>query len=350
MIERQTVLITGCCGFLGSHFVNYLLEHTDWNIVGLDGLFYCATLKNIADALNNDRFTFIKADFCDYQFMHFVFKTYHFSKVFHIGAYTHVDNSFDNSLDFTKNNTYGTHVILELCRKYSISQLVYMSTDEVYGTVPEGHFAKETDDYKPTNPYSVSKANAEQLCKTYIDNYKTNVIIVRANNMIGTKQFIEKLVPKFIYRLLNQQTCCIHGTGQTFRTFINVRDVCKALLTISNKSKPCEIWNIGTSSKYSVLDITIKIIDKLRQFTNVLTDEQKQFLNKPIDRLIEFVQDRIFNDVRYDIDTTKIEQQLGFIPMISLDESLTECVKWYIHNQHYFDENNPSKYTKPHSH
>ena len=399
--EQLTVFVTGCCGFLGSHVVDYLLAQTQWRVIGIDALSYCATLKNIEEAMTQkDRFTFVKGDFCDYTFMHYLFMKEQPSIIFHIGAYTHVDNSFDNSVAFTRNNTLGTHTLLELCRKFHTRLFLHMSTDEVYGTVPEGHLAKETDEYSPTNPYSVSKVNAENICRTYFDNYGTKMCVIRCNNIIGTRQFVEKLVPKFIMRLLQCKKCCIHGSGETFRNFINVKDVCKALLAVaveeyrlagapanapahapahvpaprslltcsalSHDTFTDHVWNIGIAEKHSVNEITSKIIGIMQelaiggdaekraagQYDDLLPldSQQRIFLFQADEALIEHVPDRIFNDVRYDVDTTKLRERLGITPSIGIDESIRECILWYVAHQDYFNENNPGKFMKPHSH
>ena len=387
--EPLSVFVTGCCGFLGSHVVDYLLAQTQWRVIGIDALSYCATLKNIEEAMKQkDRFTFVKGDFCDYTFMHYLFMKEQPSIIFHIGAYTHVDNSFDNSVAFTRNNTLGTHTLLELCRKFHTRLFLHMSTDEVYGTVPEGHLAKETDEYSPTNPYSVSKVNAENICRTYFDNYGTKMCVIRCNNIIGTRQFVEKLVPKFIMRLLQCKKCCIHGSGETFRNFINVKDVCKALLAVALEeyhlacapasrslltcSAPSHdiftdhIWNIGIAEKHSVNEITSKIISIMQELAIggdaekraaghyadllPLDSQQRIFVFQADEALIEHVPDRIFNDVRYDVDTTKLRERLGITPSIGIDESIRECILWYVAHQDYFNENNPGKFMKPHSH
>ena len=378
--EQLTVFVTGCCGFLGSHVVDYLLAQTQWRVIGIDALSYCATLKNIEEAMTQkDRFTFVKGDFCDYTFMHYLFMKEQPSIIFHIGAYTHVDNSFDNSVAFTRNNTLGTHTLLELCRKFHTRLFLHMSTDEVYGTVPDGHLAKETDEYSPTNPYSVSKVNAENICRTYFDNYGTKMCVIRCNNIIGTRQFVEKLVPKFIMRLLQCKKCCIHGSGETFRNFINVKDVCKALLAValeeyhlaclpapSHDIFTDHVWNIGITEKHSVNEITSKIISIMQElaiggdaekraaghYDDLLPlDSQQRFFVFQADKaLIEHVPDRIFNDVRYDVDTTKLRERLGITPSIGIDESIRECILWYVAHQDYFNENNPGKFMKPHSH
>ena len=338
------VLVTGCCGFLGSHFVKRLINDTDWTIIGIDNLSYCSSLKNI-EGLDKNRFEFVKADFCDYPFMHYLFKSAKFDIIFHIGAFTHVDNSFDNSLEFTKNNTLGTHTLLEVSRKFNVPKFIHMSTDEVYGSIPEGVLADESFGFNPSNPYSVSKVNAENIIETYKNNYNMNIIIIRGNNIIGTHQFVEKVIPKFIMRLLSKRKCCIHGNGTVTRNFTAVEDMTRAILLIAQKSKPNEIWNVGNVKKYTILETTHKIINSMNKFKDLLSKDIQEFLES--DDLIEFVEDRIFNDVRYDMNISKVKT-IGFVPEIFFDDELDKIVKWYIENQDYYKDMNIEKYTKPH--
>lgn len=358
--SQSIVLVTGCCGFLGSHLLRRIIKETSYNVVGIDMLSYCSSLKNIEDIAKNEdyakRFTFIKCDFCDYPFLHALFKIYRFTIIFHIGAYTHVDNSFDNSLDFTRNNTLGTHTLLEVSRKFPVKCFLHMSTDEVYGSIPEGTEATEEYPFNPTNPYSISKVNAELLCKTYRENYGLNIVIVRGNNIVGPYQFVEKLIPKFTIRLLKRMKCCVHGNGNTYRNFTHVDDMTRAILLIANKSKPNQIYNVGNTAKYSVNDTTKLIIDCLRKismqncYANYFTLQQTAYLQQPYENLIDYVQDRIFNDVRYDMDISKINKELGFKPEHCFEKDIYEIVLWYVMHQDYYNSNNVDKYIKPHSH
>ena len=346
------VLVTGCCGFLGSHLVKRLVSETNWNIIGIDNLSYCASLKNI-EGISKERFVFIKADFCDYCFLHYLFYINNFDIVFHIGAFTHVDNSFDNSLVFTKNNTLGTHTLLEVARKFKTPKFIHMSTDEVYGSIPEGINANESFKFNPSNPYSVSKSNAEEIIKTYKENYKMNIIVIRGNNIIGTHQFVEKVIPKFITRLLSCKKVCIHGSGLATRNFTAVEDMTRAILLISQKSDASEIWNVGNIEKYSVLETSEKIINEMKILIKnkpkLFSKEQIEWIQKDQSELIEFVEDRLFNDMRYDLDISKVKS-LGFVPEISFDEELKKIVLWYCSNQDYYKDMNIEKYISPHCH
>ena len=342
-------LVTGCCGFLGSHLCKYISKNTSNDIIGIDKLSYCSSLKNIEGI---ERFKFIQADFCDYNFMKYILESEKPDVIFHIGAYTHVDNSFNSSLKFTYNNVYGTHVILELCRELHISKLIHMSTDEVYGSVPDGEKADENSKLDPTNPYSVSKACAESIIETYISNFNLNVIRVRCNNLIGTHQFVEKLIPKFILRLLRGDKCCIHGNGKNTRNFTDVKEVCRGLVLIAEKSEKNEIWNIGVNEEYSVNDITHLLISSLIKLTLeqpvLFTSMQVKHLQQNYADLIEYVPDRIFNDTRYTMSTDKIRSKLGFEINQDIEHIIQDVCLWYVKNQNYYNGNDIIRYTQPH--
>ena len=341
------VLVTGCCGFLGSHLCRDIIKRTNWTVIGIDNLSYCSSLKNIED-INKSRFMFIKADFCDKEFMHYIFSVNKFDIVFHIGAFTHVDNSFDNSVMFSRNNVYGTHVLLQLAHKFKIPKFIHMSTDEVYGSIPDNEFADESYPFNPTNPYSTTKVCAELLAKSYKDNYGLNIIIIRGNNIIGTHQFVEKVVPKFIMRLLKLEKCCIHGNGLMTRNFTAVDDMTRAIILIANESEQNEIWNVGNIKKYTIVDTAKMIIEEMKKpiYHQYLTKDQIEHLQR--DDLIEYVEDRIFNDIRYDMNIGKIKNKLGFEPQYSFEDQLPKIVEWYLSHQDYFNDLNIDKYIKPH--
>lgn len=296
----KRILVTGGCGFIGSNFINYYMDtHPIDKIVNIDRLDYCAKETNVKP---NDNYTFIKGDINDRELIIKTLIDYHIDTVIHFAAQTHVDNSFEEwtSLDFTRDNVLGTHTLLECCRIYKkIHRFLHMSTDEVYGEVSLDHTGcNEKSILNPTNPYAATKAGAEMLVRSYHYSFGIPIIIMRCNNVYGPNQYPEKVIPKFISQIKNNQKCTIHGNGQTRRNFIHTYDVSTAIDTILQNGHVGKIYNIGTDNEYSVLDIARIVIEKYKP-------------GEDIENFIEFVPDRYFNDFRYAIDSSKL-RKLGW--------------------------------------
>lgn len=306
----KNVLFTGACGFIGSNVLNYFLEkYTDVNFFNIDKLDYCASQSNVKAT---DKYTFIHGNICDASLIIFLLNTYNIDTIFHFAAQTHVDNSFGNSLQFTEDNIKGTHTLLECCKKYDkLKKFIHMSTDEVYGEVNIDHpgCTEEKSLLNPTNPYAATKAAAEFLCRSYYHSFKLPIIIVRCNNVYGPNQYPEKLIPKFIKHLENNEKLPIHGNGETRRNFIHAYDVATAFDKIYEKGIINEIYNIGTDNEYTVLEIAKILIEKYKPGEN-------------FNDWIVFVPDRKFNDFRYSINSRKL-RELGW------SETLSRCV--YFH-------------------
>lgn len=287
------VLITGGCGFIGSNFINYyLLKDPNVYVVNIDCLNYCASKTNVTPHPN---YIFEQGNITDKQLVLKLLKEYEVDIVVHFAAQSHVDNSFSNSLQYTIDNTYGTHVLMECTKEYGkLKQFIHISTDEVTGTLSLEHEGcTEECLLNPTNPYAASKAGAEFICRSYFHSFKLPVIIVRCNNVYGINQYPEKLIPKFITLLKENKKLTIHGTGETRRNFIWTKDVNTALSLIMEKGIMGEIYNIGTRQEYSVLDIAKLLVQKMHHSDNV-------------EDYIEYVEDRPFNDFRYAINTNKL--------------------------------------------
>lgn len=315
----KKILVTGGCGFIGSNFINFFLKTCDdVHIINIDKLDYCAREDNIKETR---MYTFIKCDICDYDGVLRILKEYDIDTVIHFAAQTHVDNSFVDSLAFTRDNTYGTHVLIEACRVYGcITKFIHISTDEVYGEVSlDSPGLDEKSLLNPTNPYSASKAGAEFIIKSYYYSFKMPVIICRCNNVYGPNQYEEKVIPKFINQLLKGEKCTIHGNGQSRRNFIHADDVSRALECILNHGKINHTYNIGDdSNEMSVLDIVNKLVDII-------------YPGDCITKWVTFVEDRHFNDFRYSIDNTKL-MNLGWKPLMDLNKELKCLVNnGYIH-------------------
>lgn len=309
-LKMKNILVTGGCGFIGSNFINYFLSrYEDSKIFNIDCLNYCSSKTNILPSIN---YKFIEGDITDFSFVSFILSEFNIDTIIHFAAQSHVDNSFNSSLQYTKDNILGTHILLECSRKYGkIQKFVHFSTDEVYGEVSinqEGCI--ENCILNPTNPYAATKAAAEFLVTSYNHSFKLPYIIIRCNNVYGPNQYREKLIPKFIHLLKNNQKCTIHGTGLNRRNFIHSYDVATALDIILRSNLINEIINIGTNNEYTVLDIAKKLVKFIKK-----DDSYENYL--------DFVEDRPFNDFRYSVNNDKIKN-LGWKECINFDEGLKQ--------------------------
>jgi dTDP-glucose 4,6-dehydratase len=290
----MNILVTGGCGFIGSNFINYILKkYNNINIYNIDCLNYCSKINNVE---NNIKYTFIKGNITDKELVYNILYNYKINIIIHFAAQTHVDNSFDNSLQFTIDNIYGTHVLLQAAKEYGkIIKFIHFSTDEVYGEVDAEHNGCcEKSILNPTNPYAATKAGAEFLVRSYNHSFKLPIIIIRCNNVYGPNQYPEKVIPRFIKLLKDNNKLTIHGNGLTRRNFIWAEDVASAIDIILFKGEIGEIYNIGSNQEYSVIDIATILINKIKNDNN-------------IESYITYVNDRPFNDFRYAIDCNKLK-------------------------------------------
>ena len=309
----MNILITGGCGFIGSNFINYYFNKIIGNIICIDALYYCASLESINQNIRDSpRFTMIHDNLNNYNKLVTILKDYSITHVIHFAAQSHVDNSFNDSMQYTEDNVKGTHSLLEAIRNVSLKiVLLHFSTDEVYGESRlNSNINTETSLLCPTNPYAASKAAAEMFVMSYIYSFKLKAIITRCNNVYGLNQYPEKLIPRFIKLLKNGEKCTIHGTGTSIRNFIEVYDVCTAIEIILNKGAIGDIYNIGSDkiNEYSVLDITKILIKYIHN-------------SDSIDEYITFVEDRPFNDTRYFISNDKLVK-LGWTQTIDFISGL----------------------------
>ncbi len=314
-MSYRNILVTGACGFIGSNFVNRLTNvNKSTRIVCVDKIDYCSNPDHLE---TNNRIILVKCDINNYEIMLNVLEEYSIDAVVHFASQTHVDNSFGNSLQFTIDNILGTHTLLECCKTYGkIKRFIHMSTDEVYGEVEITHSGcTEKSLLNPTNPYAATKAGAEFLVRSYYHSYKFPSVIVRCNNVYGPNQYYEKLIPKFVYLLLTGQKCTVQGTGQTRRNFIHVDDVSDAILTILASGELNNIYNIGTTNEYSVMDILKLLVDKI-------------CVDKDYTNHIEYIEDRPFNDFRYAIDSSNI-RKLGWTEKVDFQDGIDQTLEWY---------------------
>lgn len=296
------LLITGGCGFIGSNFINYIYEKNKYNIINFDAMYYCANENNVHEHIRkSSNYKLIKGNLCDINFIKYVVEENVITHVIHFAAQSHVDNSFENSLQYTQDNILGTHTLLEVCRKYGkIERFIHVSTDEVYGESmledDENHKTEQTV-LCPTNPYAATKAGAELIAQAYYHSYKMPIIITRGNNVYGPNQYPEKIIPKFIQLLNADKKVTIQGDGSCLRAFLHSEDTARAFELILEKGEIGEIYNIGCDEgmEYSVLDVA-KILIKLKKNT------------EDYNKWIEYVKDRPFNDKRYYISNKKLKK------------------------------------------
>ena len=321
----KNILVTGGCGFIASNFLNYMIKKYDkLNFINLDAMYYCANEKNISKSNRNKKnYKFIKGTIQNKELVNFILREHKIDTIVHFAAQSHVDNSFSNPIQYTKDNILGTHILLEAVREYGeIEKFIHVSTDEVYGEsiCQETDIKNEKSLLNPTNPYAATKASAEMLVNSYVYSYGLPVIITRGNNVYGPRQYPEKLIPKFINLLLEDKKCTIHGEGETERSFLYVDDVVKAFEIILSKGKIGEIYNIGTNYEYSVMEITRRLIKLIH---NCDMNEDRHFK-----KYIDFVEDRKYNDKRYNISFNKL-LSLGWKQEIFIDEGLKKTFEHY---------------------
>jgi dTDP-glucose 4,6-dehydratase len=308
------VLVTGGAGFIGSNFVRHALAaHSDWHITNLDKLTYAGRLENLTGILDHPRHTFVKGDVADPSVA--VPLVTNANIVVHFAAETHVDRSLTNAGDFITTDVYGTFVLLDAARQApDLRRFVQISTDEVYGSVPEGS-SRETDELRPRNPYSASKAGADRLAYSYWATYGVPVIITRASNNYGPNQFPEKIVPLFITNAIDDVPVPLYGDGLNERDWLHVSDHCEALDLLVHVGVPGEVYNVGGGNNVRNVDLTRQIL---------------KLVGKP-ESLIQPVTDRPGHDRRYSLDTSKI-QSLGWRPRVPFETGLRETVVWYLQN------------------
>ena len=319
MSERINLLVTGGCGFIGSNFINYIFNKNTYNIINIDNLYYCANIDNVEKHIQcSPYYTFIRGNICSRDLIQHVLINYKINIIIHFAAQSHVDNSFENSIQYTNDNIVGTHNLLECSRLYNnLTKFIHISTDEVYGESMNDidEMAKtEQSILCPTNPYAATKASAELIAQSYFHSFNMPIIITRGNNVYGPNQYPEKLIPKFINLLKNNQKVTIQGDGSNVRSFLHSNDAVTAFEIIINKGVIGEIYNIGCDEQmeYSILDVTKLLVKYIKNDDN-------------IDNYIEYIPDRPFNDKRYYISNSKIKN-LGWDIYTSFEKGLQDLL------------------------
>ena len=337
----RTYLVTGGAGFIGSNYIHYMFKKYDneIRIINVDVLTYAGNLENLKDIENRDNYTFVKADICDKEAISKIFAENDIDRVVHFAAESHVDRSIKNPEVFVKTNVLGTAVMLN-CAKAAWElpdgtfkegkKFLHVSTDEVYGSLPddENAFFYETSPYEPHSPYSASKASSDMLVKAYMDTYKFPANITNCSNNYGPYQFPEKLIPLIINNALQGKKLPVYGDGKNVRDWLFVEDHAKAIDMVQEKGRLFETYNVGGHNERPNIFIVKTIISQLHER---LQDEGIS------EELIKHVADRLGHDRRYGIDPTKIKNDLGWYPETPFEKGIVLTIDWYLNHQEWMD-------------
>ena len=321
------ILITGGAGFIGSNFVRYMLDkYGDYEIVNLDSLTYCGNLENLREIEDNPNYTFCKGDITDKDL---VFKiTSDVDYIVNFAAESHVDRSIEDPEIFIKSNVLGTQVLLDAAKEYGIKKYLQVSTDEVYGSLGKTGYFREDTPLAPNSPYSASKASADLMVRAYNKTFDLPVNITRCSNNYGPYQFPEKLIPLMISNALENKLLPVYGDGLNVRDWLHVYDHCSAIDLVLHRGKIGEIYNIGGNNEKKNMEIVKLIL---------------QNLNKP-ESLIHFVKDRLGHDRRYAIDSSKIQNELGWTPKYTFETGIAETIQWYLDNKEWWERIKSGEY------
>ncbi len=324
----KNVLITGGAGFIGSHLVKFFVKkYPNYNIVNLDNLTYAGNLKNVEEISDSPNYKFEKMDICDFKNVQKVLKKYGINSVINLAAESHVDRSILNPFSFAKTNVLGTLSLLQACKNYWNTDLenklfYHVSTDEVYGSLgPKGFFSEKTN-YDPHSPYSASKASSDHFVRAFYDTYKLPIVISNCSNNYGPNQYPEKLIPLFINNIINKKPIPIYGDGKNIRDWLYVDDHISAIDLIFHKSKIGKTYNIGGNNEITNNEIAHILIKKL--------DEKLKRTKGESLNLIKYIEDRLGHDRRYAIDSSKIKNELGWIPKNSFEIGIEKTIDWYL--------------------
>ena len=325
----KNILVTGGAGFIGSNFINYILDkRDDYNIVNLDKLTYAGNLENLIPSQKKQNYHFVKGDIVNSEFVDLIFRKYDIKYMINFAAESHVDRSILGSEVFFRTNVIGTNVLLEAARRYEVEKFLQVSTDEVYGSLGENGLFTEDTPLHPNSPYSASKASADLVALAFHHTYDVPVVITRCSNNYGPYQFPEKLIPLMIINSLNEKKLPVYGDGMNVRDWIYVLDHNKAIEIVFEKGRISEVYNVGASNEIPNIEI-VKLILK--------------HLGKS-EELIEYVKDRLGHDRRYAINSSKIKKELGWSPCYKFEEAIIQTIDWYKKNKNWWESIISGKY------
>jgi len=332
---KKTILITGGAGFIGSHVVRlFVNKYPEYNIVNLDALTYAGNLENLKDVEKKPNYSFVKVDITDAQSVNELFAKHKFDGVIHLAAESHVDRSITNPMAFIQTNVVGTAVLLNAARQiwkdnYEGKLFYHISTDEVYGSLEHGGFFTETTPYDPKSPYSASKASSDHLVRAYHNTYKMPVVISNCSNNYGANQFPEKLIPLTINNIKNMRNIPVYGKGENVRDWLFVEDHAAAIDVIYHKAKVGETYNIGGNNEWTNIALVHKLCEIMDRELNREAGTSAS--------LITFVTDRAGHDLRYAIDSSKLQRELGWSPSLTFEQGIEITVKWYLKNEEWMN-------------
>ncbi|MFC2101565.1 dTDP-glucose 4,6-dehydratase [Bacteroidota bacterium] len=341
----KTILITGGAGFIGSHVVRlFVSKYPEYRVINLDNLTYAGNLENLRDIEGMPNYEFIKADIVEGLTMMEIFKAYHIDGVIHLAAESHVDRSISSPMEFVHTNIVGTVNLLNAARdawkdnKESDNRFYHISTDEVYGSLGKTGMFKETTAYDPRSPYSASKASSDHLVRAYFHTFKLPVVISNCSNNYGSFQFPEKLIPLSINNIKHNKPIPIYGKGENIRDWLYVEDHANAIDLIYHSGVTGETYNIGGNNEWQNIEL-IRLLCKIM-------DTKLNREPGTSEKLITFVKDRAGHDLRYAIDSSKIQEELGWKPSLQFEEGLGKTVDWYLANEEWMHNVTSGGYQK----
>jgi dTDP-glucose 4,6-dehydratase len=329
----KNIIVTGGAGFIGSNFIIYILRNYNYNIYNFDKLTYAGNLENLIEIEKHPNYKFIKGDICDVAQVEDTISKYKIDTIINFAAESHVDRSILGAREFIVTNVLGTQVLLDAVKKFGLEKYLQVSTDEVYGSLPEDRKDlkfKENNPITTNSPYSASKASADLLCNAYYHTHKLPVLITRCSNNYGPYQFPEKLIPLMIAKALDGEKLPVYGDGKNVRDWLFVKDHCSAICEVLHKGKIGDVYNIGGNNEWYNIDIVKLILKKL---------------NRGEDQ-INYVKDRPGHDRRYAIDSTKIMTELGWKPEYQFDEGIEHTINWYVKNEQWWRKVMSGEYLK----